>query len=184
MRPHTYEVQKGNEVKAQHVGKNVTWNKAQTIGEALGLPTDVAERISSLISGASKSPNPHFENEAALVAASEQQRDIAVREDIRAILGKDDGTIDAAAKAANELTIGAPRSSDGRVSKKAKPETIAKRAAASSGNKMFQKALENDQFYRQMVKAGVLDEVEFATWREAQSQVAPASAPEPAAATA
>jgi hypothetical protein len=181
MRNHSYEIAKGNEVSPEFVGKTVTWQKAETIGEALGLPTDVAAQVSALIAGATKTTqNPHFESEKALVAAGEQQRDIAVREDIRSTLAKDaktPGTIDAAAKVANELTIGSPRAG-GKVGKAVKPQTIQKNAAASSGNKMFEKALVDEKFRNLMIRNGVLDEAEFGTWQAAREAAsAPATTP-------
>lgn len=172
MRAHSYEVQRGNEVRPEHVGKTVTWQKAQTIGEALGLPTDAAQEISRIIAGVTSKSGAHFESEAALVAAGEQQRDIAVRDDIRTILGKEDGTVEKAAKAAQELVIGAPRTSDGKVTKAKKPETIAKNAAASSGNKLFEKALVDEKFRASMIRNGVLDEAEFQTWQSAREAAA------------
>jgi len=179
MRNHSYEVQKGNQVLPTHVGKNVTWQKAETIGEALGLPTDVGQRISQMIADATKTTtNPHFENEQALVAAAEQQRDIAVREDIRAVLSKPEGTLDGAAKVANELTIGAPRSGSGRVSKTAKPATQQARAEKDVGNKIFERALVDEKFRSQMAKAGFLDG--FDAWQAAR-EAAQAAKSEPKA---
>lgn len=165
-REHKYEVQKGNEVRTEFVGKTVSWMKAQTIGEALGLPDDVGARITKLIGDATKTSNPHFESEHALVAAGEQQRDIAVRDDIRTILGKPEGTLAEAAKAATELTIGAPRTGNGSVSKTAKPATRQKRAAADTGNKVFERCLTDEKFRNTMERAGMLDG--FEEWKAAR----------------
>lgn len=164
MREHTYVVQKGNEVRAEFVDRKVSWMKAETIGEALGLPGDVSEQISRLIAGASKSANPHFENEIALVAAGEQQRDIATRADIRSILGAADGTLDLASKAATELTIGAPRAPGSGVGKVLKPQTIANRAAQGAGNKLFEKCYADPKFLARMLNAGAFDQEEYDAW--------------------
>jgi len=163
MREHRYEVAKGKEVRPEFVGKSVGWMKAETIGEALGLGTDVAAQITALISGATKGTNPHFDSEKALVAAGEQQRDIAVREDIRGTLGKPEGTLEAASKVANELTIGAPRSGGG-VAKVVKPETAAARGAKSTGNRLFEKCRGDEKFLARMVKDGIVDQGEYDAW--------------------
>lgn len=143
MREHTYEVAKGNQVKPEHVGKKVSWMKAENVQEALA--------------------SGHFENEAALVAAAEQQRDIAVREDIRDILSTDDGTLEAAAEAAKTLTVGKPRAGGG-VSKVVKPKTQAERAAKGSGNRLFEKARGDQKFLDRMVRDQIIDIEEFNAW--------------------
>jgi hypothetical protein len=143
MREHTYEVAKGNQVKPEHVGKKVSWMKAQTVAEALSAG--------------------HFENEEALVAAAEQQRDIAVREDIRDILSTDDGTLEAAAEAAKTLTVGKPRAGGG-VSKVVKPKTQAERAAKGSGNRLFERAQADEKFLARMVKDQIIDMDEYNAW--------------------
>lgn len=143
MREHTYEVAKGNQVKPEHVGKKVSWLKAETVQEAIS--------------------SGHFENEAALVAAAEQQRDIAVREDIRDILSTDEGTLEAAAEAAKTLTVGKPRAGGG-VSKVVKPKTQAERAAKGSGNRLFERAQADEKFLARMVKDQIIDMDEYNAW--------------------
>lgn len=54
------------------------------------------------------------------------------------------------------LAKGAPKS--------VKPETKAKRAAVSSGNKLFEKARADEKFRAQMIKNGIIDEAEFGDW--------------------
>lgn len=175
MREHTYVVQKGNEVRPEFVDRKVSWMKAETIGEALGLPTDIGEQISRLIAGAQKSVNPHFENEVALVAAGEQQRDIAARADIRSVLGAADGTLEIAAKTATELTIGAPRAPGAGVGKVLKPQTIANRTAQGVGNKLFDKCYADEAFLNRMIKNGAFERAEYDAWLAVAHPATPAT---------
>ena len=59
-----------------------------------------------------------------------------------------------------------------------KPETKATRAAASMGNRIFERAMIDEKFRSQMIKNGQLDESEFAAWQDAKAEAAKAQAPQ------
>lgn len=164
MREHTYEVQKGQEVRAEFVGKKVTWQKATTIDEAL-------------------TTLKHFDSEAALVAAAEQQRDIAVREEIRGALGPEGDGWDEALNIAATLVVGAPRTASGKV-RAVKPQTKQKNAAAAAGNKIFEGWLAKPELVDRMKKLGAIgpEEIQaFEDWKAARTEAqnpAPTQAPQ------
>lgn len=139
MREHIGVVQKGNDVRAEFVGKQVTWQKATSVDEALSAG--------------------HFENEGALVAAAEAQRDIAIRAGIRTILGKPDGTMSKAQDYAGTVKVGAPRVSNGAVG--SGPKTAKGRvtkAAQVVGNKMFDRAIADPTWAAKAIKLGAFEQ--------------------------
>lgn len=130
MREHIATVQKGNDVRAEFVGKTVTWQKAQTMDEAL--------------------TNGHFTNEAALVAAAEAQRDIAIRAEIRKILGKPDGTIEAAQAKATSVKVGeAKQREPGAVTQPKTAKGKVDRTAKDIGATLFERAIANPDWGKQ-----------------------------------
>lgn len=160
MRQHTYVVQKGDNVKAQFVGTKVEIANSQTTAEALSAG--------------------HFENEAALVAAANAIRNIAVNRVVRKELAKDNGSVAEAIKQGNAVKVGAPRPAS--TPKTAKPSTIRKNTAAASGNRLFEKCATDADFLRRMVAQQIVDQSEFDTWlanrdKKDAPKAAPAATP-------
>lgn len=142
MKTHTYTVQKGDAVKPQFVGTKVEIQNSTTVAEALQAG--------------------HFENEAALVAAANAIRNIAVNRVVRKELAKDNGSTAEAIRLGNLVKVGAPRPA--ATPKTAKPSTIRKNTAAASGNRLFEKCAADADFLRRMIAQQIVDETEFNTW--------------------
>lgn len=161
---HTYTVQKGDAVKPQFVGTKVSITNADTVAEGISLG--------------------HFESEAAIMAAANAQRNIAVNRVVRKALSKDDAKVDDAVALGNKVKLGSPRAAS--TPKTAKPSTIRKNVAASSGNRLFEKCATDADFLRRMVGQGIVDQGEYDTWlanRNVADPKAPSKAEAPAAAT-
>lgn len=86
---HIYTVQAGDEVLARNVGTEVPVTEYTTAAEALA--------------------NGQFENEAAIMQAANSQRRIKQNIAVRAVLSKEDGTLQAAIAAAEAVVYKAPR---------------------------------------------------------------------------
>lgn len=142
MKTHTYTVQKGDNVKSQFVGTKVEIQNSTTVDEALKAG--------------------HFESEAAIVAAANAIRNIAVNRVVRKELAKDNGSTAEAIRLGNLVKVGAPRAAS--TPKSAKPSTIRKNTAAASGNRLFEKCATDADFLRRMVAQGIIDETEYSTW--------------------
>lgn len=158
MKPHIYEVAKGNEVPTQFHGKEVQLQRATTIAECLS--------------------SGHYENEEAIVAAAESQWLIGARAAIRTELGRTpkDGeaapTLESASAKGNAVKLGAPR--EAKEQKPRTPQAESRKAAADSGNKLFQKMAADETVRNRMFK--LLDnEAEFTAWQAAQAKVAAAA---------
>lgn len=158
MKPHIYEVAKGNEVPTQFHGKEVQLSRATTIAECLS--------------------SGHYENEEAIVAAAESQWLIGARAAIRTELGRTpkDGeaapTLESASAKGNAVKLGAPR--EAKEQKPRTPQAESRKAAADSGNKLFQKMAADENVRNRMFK--LLDnEAEFTAWQTAQAKVAAAA---------
>lgn len=65
------------------------------------------------------------------------------------------------------------------VARTVKPETKATRAAASTGNRIFERAASDEKFRTQMVKNGLIDLAEFEAWQAAKATT-PATTETPA----
>lgn len=148
---HTYKVQQGDKVLARNIGATVTLVDYTTVQEAINAG--------------------HYENEEALVAAANEQRHIRANRAVRKVLAKEDGTVAQAIEAGNAVKVGAPRPAS--TPKTAKPETIRKNTAAASGNRLFQRCAQDEDFLKRMVKQGIVDQGEFAAWQA--TQAAPAT---------
>lgn len=166
MRTHTYVVQKGDNVKANFVGTKIEVQNSQTLAEALSAG--------------------HFESEAAVIAAANAIRNIAVNRVVRKELAKDNGSVAEAIKLGNAVKVGAPRPA--ATPKTAKPSTIRKNTAAASGNRLFEKCASDADFLRRMIAQGIVDQGEYDTWLankdKKDEKKAPAPAATPAAAEA
>jgi hypothetical protein len=150
---HTYTVQKGDSVLPQNVGTKIGLIDFTTVQEAID--------------------NGHFENEAALVSAAYEQRHIRSNRAVRKVLSTAEGTVQAAIAAGNAVKIGAP--TNRATPATAKPATIKKNVAASSGNRLFEKCKQDEAFLARMVKQGIVDQGEFDQWLAASAPQAPAT---------
>lgn len=142
MKQHIYVVQKGDNVKPTFVGTKIEVQNSQTVAEAL--------------------TSGHFESEAAIVAAANAIRNIAVNRVVRKELAKDNGSVAEAVKLGNAVKVGAPRPAS--TPKTAKPSTIRKNTAAASGNRLFEKCSTDADFLRRMVTQQIVDQGEYDTW--------------------
>lgn len=141
MREHTSTVSKGTDVRAEFIGKNVTWQKAQTVAEAID--------------------NGHFADESALVAAAEAQRDIAIRAGVRGILGKPEGTLAAAQTYAGTVKVGAPRVSSGTGSGPKTAKGRVQKTTQAVGNKMFDRAIADPTWAAKAIKLGAFEQADL-----------------------
>lgn len=139
---HTYTVQKGDAVRAEFVGTKVGLVNEDTLAGALSLG--------------------HFENEAAVMAAANAQRNIAANRVVRKALSVEGAKVDEAVKLANAVKLGSPRAAS--TPKSAKPSTIRKNTAAASGNRLFEKCATDADFLRRMVAQQIVDQAEYDTW--------------------
>lgn len=160
MKTHIYIVQKGDNVKPTFVGSKVEVQNSQTVAEALSAG--------------------HFESEAAIVAAANAIRNIAVNRVVRKELAKDTGSVAEAIKLGNAVKVGAPRAAS--TPKSAKPSTIRRNTAAASGNRLFEKCSTDADFLRRMVAQGIVDQAEYDTWLANKDKKDEKKAPAPAAA--
>lgn len=144
MRTHTYEVSKGNDVRAEFVGREVALQRCDTL----------AELISS----------GHFENEAAVVAAAESQWLIGARAAARAELGKPEGTLESAAAKANAVKLGTPR--EAKPSKPKTPAQARRATAAAAGNKIFERMRTDAKYRERAIKAGFVEESDYLAYIE------------------
>ena len=152
MREHVSTVQKGNDVRPEFVGKTVTWQKAQTVDEAL--------------------TNGHFANEAALVAAAEAQRDIAIRAEVRKILGKADGTLDQAQAKAQTVKVGEARVREpGAVTQPKTAKGKVDRTAKDIGASLFERAIQNPDWGRQAIEFGAFTQDQLDAYVAAKAEV-------------
>lgn len=152
---HTYTVQKGDAVRAEFVGTKVGLVNEDTLAGALSLG--------------------HYENEAAVMAAANAQRNIAANRVVRKALSKEGAKVDEAIKAANAVKLGAPRAAS--TPKSAKPSTIRKNTAAASGNRLFEKCATDADFLRRMVSQQIVDQAEYDTWLANRNLKDPKAAP-------
>jgi hypothetical protein len=139
---HTYTVQKGDAVRAEFVGTKVGLVNEDTLAGALALG--------------------HFENEASVMAAANAQRNIAANRVVRKALSKEGANVAEAIKAANAVKLGAPRAAS--TPKTARPSTIRKNTAASSGEKLYVKCSADADFLRRMIDQGIVDQTEYDLW--------------------
>jgi hypothetical protein len=152
MREHVSTVQKGNDVRAEFVGKTVTWQKAQSLAEALD--------------------NGHFASESALVAAAEVQRDIAIRAEVRKILGKPDGTLDQAQAKALTVKVGEARAREpGAVTQPKTAKGKVDRTAKDIGASLFERAIANPDWGRQAIEFGAFTQAQLDTYITAKAEV-------------
>jgi len=152
MREHISTVQKGNDVRAEFVGKTVTWQKAQTVDEAL--------------------TNGHFASEAALVAAAEAQRDIAIRAEVRKILGKPDGTLEQAQAKAVTVKVGEARQREpGAVTQPKTAKGKVDRTAKDIGASLFERAIANPDWGRQAIEFGAFTQEQLDAYVAAKHEV-------------
>jgi hypothetical protein len=142
MKTHIYVVQKGDNVKPTFVGSKIEVQNSQTVAEALAAG--------------------HFESEAAIVAAANAIRNIAVNRVVRKELAKENGSVAEAVKLGNAVKVGTPRAAS--TPKTAKPSTIRRNTAAASGNRLFEKCSTDADFLRRMVSQGIVDQGEYDTW--------------------
>lgn len=161
-RTHTYTVQKGDKVLPEFVGTKVDLTQYDTIADAVKAG--------------------HFESERAVMDAANAQRNIAANRVVRKALSKKDASVAGAVTLANAVKIGAATARGTPAT--AKPKTIQKNVAASSGNRLFEKCLADEGFLARMVKQGVADEGEYKTWLAARNAPAPTAAPAAAATVA
>jgi hypothetical protein len=152
---HTYTVQKGDAVRPEFVGTKVGLVNEDTLAGALSLG--------------------HFENEAAVMAAANAQRNIAANRVVRKALSVEGAKIDEAIKAANAIKVGSPRAAS--TPKSAKPSTIRKNTAAASGNRLFEKCATDGDFLRRMVSQQIVDQAEYDTWLANRNLKDPKAAP-------
>jgi hypothetical protein len=139
---HTYTVQKGDSVLPANVGTKVSLIDYTTVAEAI--------------------ENGHFASEAALVSAAYEQRHIRSNRAVRKILSTTEGTVAQAVAAGNAVKVGEPSARGTPAT--AKPATVKKNVAASSGNRLFEKCRQDEAFRARMVKQGIVDEAEFGQW--------------------
>lgn len=158
---HTYTVQKGDAVRAEFVGTKVGLVNEDTLAGALSLG--------------------HFENEAAVMAAANAQRNIAANRVVRKALSKEGAKVDEAIKSANAVKLGSPRAAS--TPKSAKPSTIRKNTAAASGNRLFEKCATDADFLRRMVAQQIVDQAEYDTWLANRNLQDPKAAPKAEAPT-
>lgn len=151
MKQHIYTVQKGDSVRPEFVGTKITLANAESLAEAL--------------------ESGHFASEAAVIAAANAQRNIDANRAVRKILSKEGASVTDAVTAGNAIKRGvvAERATPAT----ATPATVKKNAAASSGNRLFERAEKEPDFLARMVKQGVIVEAEFTTWQVAKSAPAP-----------
>ena len=91
---------------------------------------------------------------------------IACQGRLRTAAGKKDATLESVRAVASGFKI-KPRAEGTGERKEVKPETVAKRAAASSGNKLFTRirdAKDRAAELARFVKLNVVDEAEFTEW--------------------
>lgn len=139
---HTYTVQKGDAVRAEFVGTKVGLINEDTLAGAISLG--------------------HFENEAAVMAAANAQRNIAANRVVRKALSVEGAKVDEAIRLANAVKLGSPRAAS--TPKSAKPSTIRKNTAAASGNRLFEKCATDAGFLQRMVSQQIVDQGEYDTW--------------------
>jgi hypothetical protein len=160
MRTHIYEVQKGDKVLPQFVGTKVELQNATTMAEAIS--------------------SGQFESEAAFCASAARDRNIIANRAVRSELSKlqpGETPVQAIARAvakANAVKVGAARV--GGTPKTAKPKTVQKNIAATSGTRLFEKMLASVDFRRKMIGDGIADEAEYNAWRSAKEASATAAA--------
>lgn len=150
---HTYTVQKGDSVLPANVGTKIGLIDYTTVTEAI--------------------ENGHFENEAALVSAAYEQRHIRSNRAVRKVLSQEGKTVAEAVAAGNAVKVGAPTARGTPAT--AKPATIKKNVAASSGNRLFEKCKSDEAFLARMVKQGIVDQGEFDQWLAASAPATPAA---------
>lgn len=157
MREHISTVQKGNDVRAEFVGKTVTWQKAQSMAEALD--------------------NGHFASEAALVAAAEAQRDIAIRAEVRKILGKPDGTLEQAQAKATTVKVGEAKVREpGAVTQPKTAKGKVDRTAKDIGASLFERAIANPDWGKQAIEFGAFTQEQLDAYIAAKAEVETAKA--------
>lgn len=151
MRQHIYTVQKGDKVRPEFVGTKITLANAETVEEAIAAG--------------------HFVSAAAIMAAANAQRNIDANRAVRKVLSKEGAKIDEAVTAGNAVKRGLV--AERKTPETAKPATVKKNAAASSGNRLFEKAEKEPDFLARMIKQGVIVEAEFTSWQTAKNAPAP-----------
>lgn len=153
-RNHIYTVQKGDSVRPEFVGTKVELTQHDAVADAIAAG--------------------HFESERAIMDAANAQRNIAANRVVRKALSTEGASVTDAVTKANAVKLGAARV--GVTPKTAKPATIAKNSAASSGNRLFIKCAADSAFLDRMVKQGIVERSEFDSWQAAQAPAAPATA--------
>jgi hypothetical protein len=146
-RTHIYTVQKGDSVRPEFVGTKVE----------LVQHDDLASAIAA----------GHFESERAIMDAANAQRNIAANRVVRKALSKEGAAVTDAVAAANKVKVGAAVVRGTPAT--AKPATVKKNAAASSGNRLFEKCLADEAFLARMEKQGIVERAEYDAWLAARN---------------
>lgn len=116
-----------------------------------------------------------FKSEQALVEKANDGVVIAVQGGLRTKAGKDGMTVAKLQEWADAYCYDVRAEGSG-VAREVKPETRVARAAAVSGNKMFERALTDETFLQRGIKNGYIDQAEFDTWKAAREEAAAAKA--------
>lgn len=165
MKTHTYEIQKGDGVLPRFIGKKVEVQQATSIKEALEAG--------------------HAENEQAILAAFNRDRNIKVNRIVRTALEKvADGETDAqalarAVAAGNKAKIGGPQ--ERKTPAGAKPKTVVKSVGAAAGNRMFERMLVEPAYRDAALAQGFAVKEEFEAWKAAKQAAAQPAAAQAAA---
>jgi hypothetical protein len=154
-RTHIYTVQKGDAVRPEFVGAKVELVQHDTLADAIAAG--------------------HFDSERAIMDAANAQRNIAANRVVRKTLSKEGASVTDAVTKANAVKLGAAIIRGTPAT--AKPATVKKNAAASSGNRLFEKCLADESFLARMEKQGVVERSEYDAWLAARNAPAPAAAP-------
>jgi len=99
---------------------------------------------------------------------------IAVQGGLRTKAGKEGATLAGLQKWADEYVYDVRAEGSG-VGRAVKPETKVARASAVAGNKMFERALTDEQFLTRGIKNGYIDQAEFDAWKAARAEAAAAA---------
>jgi hypothetical protein len=146
-RTHIYTVQKGDSVRPEFVGTKVELVQHDTMADAIAAG--------------------HFESERAVMDAANAQRNIAANRVVRKALSKEGAKVVDTVAAANKVKVGAAVVRGTPAT--AKPATIKKNAAASSGNRLFEKCLADGAFLDRMIKQQIVDRAEYDAWLAARN---------------
>lgn len=167
MPTHTYEVPKGDNVLAKHVGAKITLNEPEIVD----------------------GPNPfvnfipkYFADAQALGASALRDRRIMANRKVRAVLSTEEGTVAKAIEEGNKVVVGAPRVAG--PAKPKSPKAQARAVAASAGNAALDKCIADPARAKAAIDAGLFSAEEIESYRKWKNTPEPTKAPAtPAAAT-